>query len=470
MAALHELGVGEAAAAIRAGKITAEELADALLSRAAASTRLNAFITLDPDRVRVAAREADRQRRSGARTGPLHGVPLALKDNLDTSGLATTGGTPGLKGNHPARDAAIVEKLLAAGAITLGKCNMHELAFGITNNNAAFGPVRNPYAAARIPGGSSGGTAAAVAARLAPGGIGTDTGGSVRIPAALCGLVGFRPTTGRWSQAGVIPISHTRDTPGPMTRGVADAALLDSIIADVPDEVAPARLDRLRIGIPRHPFWQQLDNELARLCESALQRWREAGVELVEADLPEATALDEAAGFPIALYEVVADLGRYLTEHGDGQSFGDIAGQVASPDVKAVLQGLAGGAAVPEPVYRAALNTHRPALQEAYRRHFREQRVAAIVFPTTPAPAAAIGEDETTTVNGAPVPTFATFIRNTSPGSVAGIPGLSLPAGITATGLPVGIEIDGPEGSDRQLLGIGAALERLLPRLPAPPL
>ena len=182
---LSELGVAEVAEALRAGDVTAERLADALLARAAANAHLNAFITLDPGQVRAAARAADQRRLSGAALGPLHGVPLALKDNLDTADLPTTGGTPGLKSNRPAHDAAVVEKLRAAGAIVMGKCNMHELAYGITSNNAAFGPVRNPYAPARIPGGSSGGTAAAVAARLAPGGIGTDTGGSVRVPAAL---------------------------------------------------------------------------------------------------------------------------------------------------------------------------------------------------------------------------------------------------------------------------------------------
>ena len=212
MPKLHELGVAEAANAIRTGEIKAEALADALLARTAAHASLNAFITLDADRVRAAAREADRQRASGASLGKLHGVPLALKDNLDTAEYRTSGGTPGLAGHRPKRNAVIVEALLDAGAIALGKCNLHELAYGITNNNAAFGPARNPYAPDRIPGASSGGTGVAVAARLAPGGIGTDTGGSVRIPAALCGIVGLRPTTGRWSQAGIVPISHTRDT------------------------------------------------------------------------------------------------------------------------------------------------------------------------------------------------------------------------------------------------------------------
>ncbi|MGH6989695.1 MAG: indoleacetamide hydrolase [Stellaceae bacterium] len=468
MTELSDLGVGEAAAAIRAGEISAERLADALLVRAAANSHLNAFITLDPAQVRAAVREADRQRAAGAALGPLHGVPLALKDNLDTAGLTTTAGTPGLKSNRPARDAAVVRKLKAAGAVVLGKCNMHELAYGITSNNAGFGPVRNPYAPTRIPGGSSGGTAAAVAARLAPGGIGTDTGGSVRIPAALCGIVGFRPTTGRWSQDGIVPISHTRDTAGPMARSVTDCTLLDGVVCDQPGPLATILPKGLRLGVPRRHFWDGLDAELGRICEAALERLRTAGVDLVEIDLGETATLDAAAGFPIALYETLTDLGRYLAEHGGALDFAALAKQTASPDVNGILNGLAGAGAVPEAAYREALDKHRPALQEAYRRHFREQGLAAVIFPTTPAPAATIGEDETVTINGTVLPTFATFIRNCGPGSVAGIPGLSLPAGITAAGLPVGIEFDGPAGSDRALLAIGAALEPLLPRLPAP--
>ena len=204
------LTISEAAAAIRRGEMTALAYAEALLAQAEKAASLNAFIHHDPEQVRAAARAADAK--GGAGAGPLHGVPLALKDNLDTADMPTTGGTPGLKGHRPKRNAEVVQKLLDAGAIAFGKANLHELAYGITNNNAAFGAARNPYDPTRIPGGSSGGVGAAVGARIVPGGIGSDTGGSVRVPAALCGIVGFRPTTGRWSQAGVVPISHTRDT------------------------------------------------------------------------------------------------------------------------------------------------------------------------------------------------------------------------------------------------------------------
>jgi indoleacetamide hydrolase len=468
MSKLHDLGVAEAANAIRTGELKAEALAEALLARTAAHANLNAFITLDADRVRAAAREADRQRASGASLGKLHGVPLALKDNLDTADLPTSGGTPGLAGHRPKRNAVIVEALLGAGAIALGKCNLHELAYGITNNNAAFGPARNPYAPDRIPGASSGGTGVAVAARLAPGGIGSDTGGSVRIPAALCGIVGLRPTTGRWSQAGIVPISHTRDTAGPMTRSVADCVLLDGIVTGGPTEVAAAPLKGLRVGVPRKFFWENLDPELEQICGQTLRRLAEAGVALIEVDMSEEASIDGEAGFAIALYETVTDLNRYLAEHKTGMDYAGLVAKVASPDVKGILQSLTGAGAVPEVAYRKALQ-QRSVLQDTYRRHFHEHGIAAIIFPTTPAPAAKIGEDETFTLNGKALPTFPTFIRNTSPGSVGGIPGISLPVGMTKTGLPIGMELSGPQGSDHELLAIAVAIEPLLPKLPAPP-
>jgi Asp-tRNA(Asn)/Glu-tRNA(Gln) amidotransferase A subunit family amidase len=457
-----------AAALIRDGDITAEAYAEALLARCEEAAGLNAFIRLEPEAVREAARRADQQRRRGEALGALHGVPLALKDNLDTVSLPTTGGTPGLAANRPRRNAPVVQKLLDAGAIVLGKANMHELAYGVTSNNAAFGAVRNPYDSRRIPGGSSGGTAVAVAARMTPAGIGSDTGGSVRIPAAHCGIAGFRPTTLRWPQQGIVPISHTRDTAGPMTRGVDACVLIDGIVTGGPTELAPARLPGLRIGVPRGHFWEKLDSELAGITEAVLGRLRDAGAVLVEGDIAEVGALDAAAGFPIALYETVVDLNRYLAEHETGLDYAALIGQVKSPDVKGILEGLIGAGAIPEAAYREALTRHRPALQEAYRRYFRERGVSVAVFPTTPMPAALIGEDESVMVNGEPVPTFATYIRNTSPGSVAGIPGLSLPAGNTKSGLPVGIEIDGPEGSDAQVLAVGLALEPLLPAIAAP--
>jgi Asp-tRNA(Asn)/Glu-tRNA(Gln) amidotransferase A subunit family amidase len=468
MVAIAELGVRDAAEMLRAGDLTAEALAEALLARCAAASPLNAFISLVPDRVRAAARQADEHRQRGERLGPLHGVPLVLKDNIDTADYPTTAGTPGLASHRPKRNAPIVQQLLDAGAVVLGKANLQELAYGPTSNNAAFGPARNPYDPTRIPGGSSGGTAVAVAARLAPAGLGTDTAGSVRVPGSLCGVTSFRPTTLRWPQAGIVPISHTRDTAGPMARHVADCVLLDGVVTGGAAEVAPADLRGLRLGVPRGYFWEDLDAELGRILEAVLARLREAGVVLVEGDVADVAALDAAAGFPIALYELVPDLDRYLAEHETNLDFARLLKQVKSPAVKTALADLVGAKAVSEAAYREALGKHRPALQETYRRYFRERGIAAMIFPTTPLPAAKIGEDDTVELNGVPVPTFGTFIRNLCPGSAAGIPGLTLPAGITRSGLPVGIAVDGPENGDHQVLAIGLALETVLPQLPAP--
>jgi len=468
MAEAFELGVKEAAAAIRTGDLTAEALADALLARCEAAAPLNAFISLDPDRLRAAARRADQHRSRGETLRPLHGVPLAIKDNIDTADFPTTAGTPSLVAHRPKRNAAVVQQLLDAGALILGKANLQELAFGPTSNNAAFGSVHNPYDPTRIPGGSSGGSGAAVAARLAPAALGTDTAGSVRVPGSLCGITTFRPSTLRWPQAGIVPISHTRDTAAPMARHVVDCVLLDGIVTGGVTEVRPADLKGLRLGVPRGYFWENLDAELARILEAALAALREAGVALVEGDVADVAALDAAAGFPIALFEMVVDLNRYLTEHATGLDFASVMAQAKSPMVRDALAGLVGAGAVSEAAYREALGKGRPALQDVYRRHFKERSVSALVFPTTPLPAAKIGEDYTVVLNGEPVPTLATFIRNLGPGSTVGLPGLTMPAGMTKAGLPVSIAIDGPESSDHQILAIGLALETVLPRLPAP--
>ena len=316
MKALHDLGVVEAAAAIRTGDITAEQLCAALLSRAEAHAALNAFCTLDANQVLETAREADRARGAGKRLPPLHGVPIALKDNINTRMLPTAAGTPALRRHRPAHNAPVAQSLFDAGAILFGKVGMHELAFGITSNNTATGAIHNPYDPSRIPGGSSGGSGAAVAARLAPASIGSDTGGSVRVPSSFCGVWGFRPTVHRWPQAGIVPISATRDTAGPLARNVADLVALDGAVTGQPMDIPARLLSTVRIGVPRAHFWDDLDHETSRLCEAALAALKEAGATLIEADVPDVKALDESCGFSIALYEVARDLDRLREDLG----------------------------------------------------------------------------------------------------------------------------------------------------------
>ncbi len=465
---LWNLTLIEAVSKLKRGEIRATEYVEALLQRCERHRELNAFIYQDFEMIREAARHADEILDLGIASGPLHGAPIILKDNIDTATMPTTGGTPALKDHRPSRNAPIAQALINAGAIIFGKANLHELAQGITNNNRTFGPARNPYDPDRIPGGSSGGCGVAVGARLAPAAIGTDTGGSVRIPAALCGIIGFRPTIGRYPQGGIIPISHTRDTAGPMTRSVADVVLLDKVITGSMEEILPARLRGLRLGVPRAYFYENIDPAVADVMESALIRLRDYGIDLIEADLPDVGSLDRAAGFVIALYEGVMDLNQYLAGHQIGVNYATIVSEVASPDLKAMLSGQLDRAAISKTTYLKAMNEHRPRLQALYHEYFAKHHVNGIIFPTTPLPAVPIGDDQVTTLNGETVPTFLTFIRNTSPESIAGIPGMNLPAGLSSGGLPIGMEIDGPFGSDNELLSIGLALEECEPALPVP--
>ena len=451
-----ELSVSEGGAAMASGRLKSRDLVEALIERCQAHADLNAFVSTDWQRLRDDADAADAGGKAGRGLG---GIPLCLKDNINTAILPTSAGTGALAGWVAPTAAPVAKSLFDAGALLGATGNMHELAFGITSNNSVTGPVRNPWNPSLIAGGSSGGVAAAVAARLMPAGIGTDTGASVRLPAALCGIVGFRPTVGRYPGEGIVPISHTRDTAGPIARNVADARLLDSILAGKPDSGRTADLSGLRLGVPRHHFYDSLDAETADNAESALRELQAAGVTLIEADIADIAALNDAVGFPVALYEFMTDLPRFLEENRTGLSMQQMLDGAGSPDVKGLFASQMGDEAMPEAAYRQAMDVDRPKLQAAYGDYFKEHDVDAIVFPTTPMPARPIGDDEDVELNGARAPTFPTFIRNTDPGSNAAIPGISLPSGLTSGGLPLGMEFDGPAGSDDRLLAIAAAIE-----------
>ncbi|MGQ0545612.1 MAG: amidase family protein, partial [Betaproteobacteria bacterium] len=363
-----ELTARQAARLIRAGKLNSEDLVRALAEAAASKKDLNAFITLDVDGALKAARAADASARNKKFKGPLHGVPIVVKDNVHVAGMPNTAGTPGLKDFRPKANAPVVERLVRAGAIVLGKTNMHELAFGITSNNAAFGPVRNPYDPSRIAGGSSGGSGAAIAARMAPAGLGTDTGGSVRIPAALNGITALRPTLGRYPQEGITPISHTRDTAGPMARTVQDLVLLDSVIAGAKDRVVAVKLKGLRLGVYREHFFRGLDAETEKITDTALQKLKREGVEIVDVDMPGLADLDGKIGFAVAVFEANLDLGKYLKKYGVALDVKGLAERIASPDVKGIFTGaVIPGAkkAVPEGAYKQALAL-RPRLKKLY--------------------------------------------------------------------------------------------------------
>ncbi|MEP3050986.1 MAG: amidase family protein [Erythrobacter sp.] len=435
---------------------------DAAFAAAQAQSDLNAFITIGDD--------------GEIGSGVLAGMQIAVKDNIHVAGMPNTAGTLLLNDFVPSRDAEVIARLKAAGARIFGKTNMHEMAFGVTSNNAHFGAVRNPYDTAKFAGGSSGGSAAAVAARIVPAALGTDTGGSMRIPASHCGVIGFRPSTGRYPIHGTTPVSHTRDTIGPMALSMAHIAALDRVMAAKDYVLETVDLGSLRLGLARDPFFQNLNTETARVTENALSVLSDAGVTIVEAPMTGMTELTQRASFPIALYEAARNLPKYLVTQEIDFTFEDLANGIEGPDVKALFAELARNdcgdgknlGAVPEQVYQSALLA-RLQMQNLYSDYFASRTLDAIIFPTTILPAANIeGTVDTVAHNGAQAPTFATYVQNTDPGSVAGVPGLTLPAGLTKNGLPVGLALDAARGGDERLLAIGLAIEAILEPLPPP--
>ena len=452
------------------GELTAERYAEALLARCHAARALNAFITLEPERVLEDARARDRERRAGGKPGPLFGLPIPVKDSVNTRDYPTTGGTPALRAFRPREDAPVVAALKAAGAIVLGKTNLHELSFGWTSNNLAFGAVHNPYDPTRIPGGSSGGTAAAIAARLAPLGVAEDTEGSIRVPAAFCGIKGFRPTTGRYSTQGCVPISPLFDQVGPHARSVADLALFDTVVASDARPLEPTPLRGVRLGIVRDYWFADLDPEVERITGLALGHLKDAGAELVETSLPGLARLIDLTTDPVQNHDVRLALARYLEDYGTGLSLEQLI-ERASPDIQAIFRSdvLPGGVNfVAESVYVAARDQYLPELRRLYQEYFARTGVAALVFPAIQVPAPLIGEETTLQIRGRSVPFESAVARNIAPGSTAGLPGLVLPAGLTTGGLPVALEFDAPTAGDRSLLALGLNLERALGPMPAP--
>ena len=467
-----QLTLGQAAAGLRAGTVTSAALTAEALARAKANADLNAFITLDEAGALKAAAAFDAK---GDKDKPLGGVPIAIKDNIEVAGLPCSAGTPALRDYIPRADAPVVAKLRAAGAIIIGKTSMHELAFGISGYNTAFRTgaefgVRNAYDRTLIAGGSSSGTGAAIGARIVAGGLGTDTGGSVRVPAALNGCASLRPTVGRYPQEGIAPISHTRDTAGPMAATMADVELLDRVITGGA-AVAPADLKQVRIGIVK-TMLTNLDVDTEAAFQAAIVRMKAQGVTVVEVEMPQLAELNGQVGFPVALYEAYDDMVGYLAHTGTGLTIEALAMEIASPDVKGTYDGLVIPRKLPgpddtlldaKPIYDAAVKTARPALQALYARTFADHRLDAIAFPTTPRVAIASNPDSSSLEN------FGLFIQNTDPGSNAGIPGIQIPIALGASSkLPIGLELDGPAGSDRRLLAIGIALDDVFGRLPAP--
>ncbi len=395
---------------------------------------------------------------------PLAGIPFSVKDNILATGFPTTAGGALLRDFRPGQDAHIVGQLRAAGGFLLGKNNLSEYCQGITCNNATYGPVKNPVNKDWIAGGSSGGSAAAVAAGIVPFAIGSDTGGSVRIPAALCGCVGYRPTTGRYSTDGFIPVSPSFDAPGIIAGGVEDIQVLDQILTThtpLPD----TGLESLRVGLPVAHFFDSLEAELGQVIDRAIDTLAEMGCILVELDLTEALALNQGVGYPVACYEMLREMAVFFARQGIRASIADIVANVAGPVEKAALEAQIYSDAIDRAQYLAALQNNWGAFVGLIDDLYARQQLDVIAFPTTPIAALErrpLGEDAVFDFQGKEHSVFLAYTRNTEPFSNYGGPCITVPAGRTVSGKPVGLELAGVKGKDEKLMLIARSVESAL--------
>jgi mandelamide amidase len=384
----------------------------------------------------------------------------------------TSIGTQILAAFKPERDAAVVAKLRTAGAILFGKNNLVEMSYGLTGTNEHHGQVKNPHNKTRVTGGSSSGAGASVAARLIPVALGGDTVGSIRVPASLCGIVGFRPTTGRWPGSGIAPISHTFDTPGPMARSVEDCALLDAVVAAGPLPGAakrPGSLEGLRFGYAPRQHLDLIDGDVERTLHETMAKLKASGAEIVEIDLgDDFAALAERANWPIFFHETMPHVTAYLKEIGAPATFQEIYERLGS-DVKPFWTAAViaeGPDYVPEASYQESLRVHRPALQKRYAEAYRSNSIDALLFPTTPVIAPPLNTAADIVIAGRTVSVL-NLAKNVFPSSCAGLPGITMPMGLAPDGMPMGLEMDGRPGEDGKLLGLAARVSAILGPVPS---
>ena len=463
--------------AIASGQVSATEATRAVLDRiSSVNGALNAFNLVDADRALDRATQIDRRRAVGAALGPLAGVPIALKDNIDVRGMKTTASSRILKDFIPPFDATVVRRLEAADAIIVGKTNCDEFAMGSSNENSAFGPVKNPWALDRIPGGSSGGSAASVAARCVPLALGSDTGGSIRQPAACCGIVGLKPSYGRVSRYGLLAFASSLDQIGPFARTVADTALAFSVLAGadecdattanepVPDFTGALTGDvkRIRIGVPRAFVTEGVEEQVRRAYERALEVLRSAGATIVDIELPHAKYAVPVY-YLVCTAEASSNLARY-----DGVKYGYRAPAV-NDSLKEMYSRTRDDGFGPEVKRRIMLGTYvlsagyydafylkalqvRTLLRRDYEVAF--ERVDVVAMPTMPTPPFKLGEKSSD-----PLQMYLGDIFTVS-ANLAGLPGISVPCGFSSDGLPIGFQLMGRMFDEVTMLRVADAYER----------
>jgi aspartyl-tRNA(Asn)/glutamyl-tRNA(Gln) amidotransferase subunit A len=434
------------ARALQGREVSSQAITEQCLARIAThNPTLNAFITVFADAARKQAREADSEIAAGRHRGPLHGVPISLKDLMDLRGFATTAASRVRKNHLASVDALVVARLREAGAVFVGKCNLHEFAFGTTSEDSAYGPVKHPADTTRSPGGSSGGSAVSVASGMAYASIGTDTGGSVRIPSAACGIVGLKPGLGEVPTAGVVPLSTTLDHVGPLCRSVEDASILYEVLGGVSRAQAPGRpVEGLRFGIPREYFLSVLDSQVERSFEAACERLRSAGAILEEVTIAHANDI-ASVYLHIVLPEAAAYHARALESRPDDYT----------------------------PPVRIRLEMGRYILAEDYIRALRGRDVLrrevdtalqgrdGLFLPALAVPATKLGAS-TVRVGSSDEPVRNITLRLTQLFNVTGHPAITLPCGYTAENLPIGAQIVGHAHRTPDLLQVSQAVEHYL--------
>jgi indoleacetamide hydrolase len=361
----------------------------------------------------------------------------------------------------------VLKPLMAQGAILMGKTNLHELSYGWTSNNESFGPVGNPYDPQHVPGGSSGGSAAAVAGRMAPLAIAEDTLGSIRVPASMCGLAGLRPSFGRYPDDGIMPLTVDKfDQVGPLARSVADLLLFDSAVTGERVQVSEMPLEGARIGVASE-YWNGLDQEVDRVAVAALRKLREAGATLVWAELPEAAKPAMGIALTVIGYDTLPAISDFLQQQSTGVTFEQMLDE-AGVGVRGVIKAVALPPNRPKQEVYESLLAQREQLRKAVRDYFERHGIVAIVSPPILVPPPKIGEDVEVEIAGQKIPLYVAMSRNISLGSCASMASLVLPAGTTSRGLPVGLEFDALTSNDRQLLSLGLSLEKVLGPMPSP--
>jgi aspartyl-tRNA(Asn)/glutamyl-tRNA(Gln) amidotransferase subunit A len=457
MTALNELSIGELAELIRRRDVSPVQVTQACLDRiAVVNDKVNAVVTLQQDTALAEARACEAEIAKGDYRGPLHGIPIAHKDLYLTQGLRSTAGSKLRQDFVPGEDATVVARYRAAGTVLLGKLNTQEFAYGPTNEHSMFGPVRNPWNLACYAGGSSGGSGAAVALGMCAGATGSDSGGSIRIPSACCGITGLKPTYGRASRHGIFPLCWTMDHPGPLTRSVLDAAIMLQPIAGrdpkdpttqerkVPDYVSALNVpvEGLRLGVPVRYFFDNADPEVEKAVRDTLAVFTGLGARFEEVDIPYIEHASTAAAI-IYYAEATAyhddDIARSAAMYTERvRSFLEFGNFILAKDYLHAQR------------YRTLLGREMAAVLK---------RVDLLVTPTLPIAATPMGQ-QTVVIRGVEQPVYLALLRNTEPFNLTGLPALTLPCGFTSLGLPIGLQIVGRPFDEANVLRLGHAYQQ----------